>query len=177
MTSGQRGKQDKTHSLESIIIADAPDLFNTDFACGYTEEGDIIQLEREYNDDLKTLKIFSNPQSLDYPLKFSKLSNIFYGSTKNKDLNLCSERHFEYRLDPIFDNDTVFAEALKKPEVSMRLIHRIGILPDLNITLKVFDEGIINVRWTWPNDQDAKRKQFEIPETVVNTSRPARAND
>jgi hypothetical protein len=90
---------------------------------------------------------------------------------------VCSGRNFEYILDPIFDNDTAFAEALKKPEVSMRLIHKIGALPDLNITLRVFDEGIINVRWTWPQNQTEKRQHFEIPDVVVNTSRAARGSD
>jgi hypothetical protein len=52
-----------------------------------------------------------------------------------------------------------------------------GALPDLNITLKVFDEGIINVRWTWPLETVGKRRHFEIPETVVNTSRPSRSSD
>ncbi len=44
LVQGSRGFQDKTHSLDSIIIADAADLNTTDFACGYTEAGDIIQL-------------------------------------------------------------------------------------------------------------------------------------
>ena len=136
-----------------------------------------MQLEKEYNPTAQILRIYANKQSLDYPLKFSRISNIIYGSTQNKDLNLCSERHFEYMVDPVFDNDTAFAEALSKPEVSMRLIHKMGALPDLNITLKVFDEGIINVRWTWPLDTTGKRRHVEIPETVVNTTRPARSND
>jgi hypothetical protein len=59
----------------------------------------------------------------------------------------------------------------------MRLMHKIGVLPDINITLRVFDEGIINVKWTWPQDTTGKRRHFEIPETVVNTSRPSRGSD
>jgi hypothetical protein len=31
---------------------------------------------------------------LDFPLKFSRISNIFYGSSQNKDLNLCSASNF-----------------------------------------------------------------------------------
>ena len=49
LSQGSRGFQDKTHSLDSIIIADAADLANTDFACAYTEDGDIIQIEKEFD--------------------------------------------------------------------------------------------------------------------------------
>ena len=110
LTQGSRGFQDKQHSLDNIIIADAADLSSTDFACGYTQTGDIIQLEYDFKNDTNSLKIFVDHNSLDYPLKFSRLSNIFYGSSqKNKDLNLCSQSSFEYQLDPVFDNETLFA--------------------------------------------------------------------
>lgn len=152
LVQGSRGFQDKTHSLDSIIITDAADLNTTDFACGYTEAGDIIQLEQEFNNVTNALRIFSDPNSLNFPLKFSMISNIFYGSTLNKDLNLCKQSQFEYRLDPIYDDNATFASILSKSEVSVRLIHKIGVLPDLNLTLRVFDEGIMNVRWTWPSN-------------------------
>ncbi len=149
-----------------------------DFACGYTEGGDIIELETDYSNKTNSLKIYVSPNSLDYPLKFSKLSNIFYGSSKNKDLNLCSQSHFEYMLDPAFDNETVFAAALQQPQASFKLIHKQKALPDLNLTIRVFDEGIMNVRWTWANTTNGtKRSHFEIPDVIVNTSRPSRGND
>ena len=59
----------------------------------------------------------------------------------------------------------------------MRLIHKAGLLPDLNLTLRVYDEGIVNVRWTWMSPgTNNSRKQFEIPEVLVNTSHAPRAN-
>jgi hypothetical protein len=81
-------------------------------------------------------------------------------------------------LDPAFDNETVFAAALQQPQASFKLIHKQKALPDLNLTIRVFDEGIMNVRWTWANTTNGtKRSHFEIPDVIVNTSRPSRGND
>jgi hypothetical protein len=74
-------------------------------------------------------------------------------------VNLCNNQtHFQYYLDPIFDNATLFAETLAKSQASFRIIHKLAELPDLNVTIRVFDEGIMNVRWTWP-DGGAKGKR------------------
>jgi hypothetical protein len=53
----------------------------------------------------------------------------------------------------------------------MRLIHKAGILPDLNFTVRMFDEGIVNVKWTWLNATNDKRQHPEVPDILVDTSR------
>ena len=102
--------------------------------------------------------------------------NIFYGNS-DTDLNLCKELSFEYRLDPIYSDPVSLAKELIKTETSMRLIHKKGILPDLNLTLRVYDEGIVNVRWTWMNPGvNNSRMHYEIPEVLVNTTHSSRKN-
>jgi alpha-glucosidase (family GH31 glycosyl hydrolase) len=83
-------------------------------------------------------------------------------------------------MDAKYDNQTVLTQELSKPEATFRLYHKTGVLPDLSLTLRVFDEGIINVKWTWPEDGTLpadKRKHFEIPTSVVNTTRASRVGD
>jgi hypothetical protein len=53
----------------------------------------------------------------------------------------------------------------------MKLIHKAGILPDLNFTVRMFDEGIVNVKWTWLNATNGKRQHAEVPDILVDTSR------
>lgn len=103
-------------------------------------------------------------------MAFSGLSNIFYGK-KGKDLNLCTQEDFAYQAYPGTTTDQ-----LQYNNATFRLVHKGKILPDLSLSLKIFDEDVINVKWTWYDAQKGKRQHFEVPNILVNTSRPAMAN-
>jgi hypothetical protein len=132
---------------------------------------EIVQLFPTYNDATKTLVIDRPPQFDDERLSFSDIVSIFYGK-KGVDLDLCDQSHYEYKLAP----DTVLEKLLVKPSATMQLIHKGGVLPDLNLTVRIFDEGIINVKWTWWDTANNKvRHHPEIPKLIVDTTRPTPA--
>jgi|LauGreDrversion4_2_1035121.scaffolds.fasta_scaffold38232_6 hypothetical protein len=58
LEQGKRGAQSERHSLEKILIGDAEDLADTNFACGYTFKNEIVVLNKEYNAETKTLKLY-----------------------------------------------------------------------------------------------------------------------
>jgi hypothetical protein len=43
-------------------------------------------------------------------------------------------------------------------------------LDNIELTLALFDQGIINVKWSWKNS-DGKRTVFKVPDELVNTTR------
>ena len=166
LNQGKRGAQNERHHMDKIIIGDAEDLSDTDFACAFTTNNEILELEVDYYSSNKTLKIYRPETFDDTRISFSQISNIFYGNN-SKDLNLCSRTHFQYKLAP----ETQLDKILGQPSATMRLIHKAGILPDLNFTVRMFDEGIVNVKWTWLNATNGKRQHPDVPDILVDTSR------
>lgn len=71
------------------------------------------------------------------------------------------------------------ASVLSSNEGSIPLVHKAGVLPDLNLTLRIFEDGILNVKWTWNTDKlpSGKRRHFEVPHDIVDTSRPSKKGD
>jgi hypothetical protein len=102
LTKGKRGAQSARHSLDKIVIGDAEDLANTDFACAHSLYGAIVNFKPSYNATTKSLTIFRDANLDGERQKFSEISNIFYGN-KATDLNLCVETSYEYMLDPATD--------------------------------------------------------------------------
>ena len=78
-------------------------------------------------------------------LKFSKIQDIVYGSSKKNDLNMCQKAAYEYMIPAEYD----LASVLSASSGTIPLVHKAGVLPNLNLTLRMFSEGIINVKWTW----------------------------
>ena len=78
-------------------------------------------------------------------LKFSTISNIFYGSSNKKDLKLCREIDYEYYIPEEFD----LAPILQSNNGTIPLVHSAGALPPLNLFIRCYDEGIMNVNWSW----------------------------
>jgi hypothetical protein len=114
-------------------------------------------------------------QAIGAPLKFSQITNIFYGSDAKKDLNLCKQSTYEYEIPADFN----LTEVLSSSSGTIPLVHRAGSLPNLTLSLRIFDEGIINVKWTWQTQPAplGYRKHFEVPDEVVNTTRGAFSGD
>ena len=108
-------------------------------------------------------------------LKFSKISNIFYGSSTSGNLNLCRSVSYEYVIPEEFD----LTKVLSSSNGTIPLMHKGGVLPNLTLSLRMFDEGIINVKWTWEQQPApaGHRIHFEVPDDIVNTSRPTYKSD
>jgi alpha-glucosidase (family GH31 glycosyl hydrolase) len=169
LTKGNRQDLDNVHYFDKFIIGDASDLENTDFACVHFARGGISQLTPKYDATTKTLALFRDPLSDPNPLMFSQIGNVFYGNKKT-DLNLCQEKGFEYEVDPKTDLQSLLAQ----PEATFTLIHKEKVgLPDLKVTVGTYDEGIINVKWTYA-DATGKRTHFPVPDLLVDTSKKSK---
>lgn len=154
------------HSFDKFIIGDAADLKDTDFACMVSTTG-IVNFLINYNDTTKALTLFRDIN--DPFLKFSQFGDVFYGKN-GTDLNLCKLEGFEYMVDPADD-----LKSLANSEATIKLIHKEGALPDLKLYLRTFDEGIINVQWTyWTKPTQGKRQHLPVPDLLVNTTRSAK---
>ena len=97
LAQGKRGGQDQRHHLDKILIGDAEDLNETNFACAQTQMNEIIFMQREYFAENKTLKLY-RPRNFDERgVVFSNIQNIFYGNSAT-DLDLCNITHFQYKI-------------------------------------------------------------------------------
>jgi len=71
--------------------------------------------------------------------------------------------------------DVNLTELLNSNLALIRLKHKAGVLPDLEMELKMYDSNILNINWDWhPEDNitDFKREQYPVPDEIVNTSKP-----
>ena len=81
INDGSKGLQ-----VENLIVANAPDLNETDFACWTSElDNTATALSAKYDSTLQNLMIANYDGS---PIVFYGVKNIYYGNSK-KDLNLC----------------------------------------------------------------------------------------
>jgi len=89
LAGGQRGQQDS--QFDQILIADANDLKYTSFACYMDASKNFHDLQTKYDDVSNSLFITTKDQ-----IKFSDILNIYYGSAKEKDVNLCNPLTYQY---------------------------------------------------------------------------------
>lgn len=61
----------------------------------------------------------------DSPMKFSMISNIFYGNSESKDLNVCEVSTYEYYIPADFD----LASVLATNQGEIPLLHKGNVLP------------------------------------------------
>jgi hypothetical protein len=40
-------------------------------------------------------------------------------------------------------------------------------MPDLNLTVSIFEANLINVQWTFANLPEGYRKPFKVPEDII----------
>jgi hypothetical protein len=101
--------------------------------------------------------------------KFSDILNIYYSGMG--DLNMCtnatapvSQHSFNYNIV-----GGVIPNLTNTKQVQVNLTHMAGVLDDVTLDLGFFDQGILNVRWSWRN-QTGKRLTLKVPDTIVNTT-------
>jgi hypothetical protein len=157
-TRFDKGKQ--PHHLDSLIIVNAADLKDTNFACYFTPDSlEPQQLTATYQADQKALYLTSAA-----PLTFGMLRSVNYGSSNNKDLNLCNPHSFDYNIEGGLPD----IKGLKT--VSMKLTHMAGTLDPLRMTISLWDQGVINIRYTWDTQAADKRVPLGVPTTIVDST-------
>lgn len=81
--NGKHGSQKQ--AFDKLVIVDAPDLFDIDFACMWDNHFNIQALKTTFDDQKKTLTIAVDGDTV----PFSKFRQISFGSSTRKDLNVC----------------------------------------------------------------------------------------
>ena len=139
----------------------AADLADVNFACYFPPNSLVPQaLLPEYLKDQSALTI----KSAGAALKFSDILNIYYGSSNKGDLNVCNPHSFDYN---IVGGLPVYAGL---QSVTMNLTHMAGTLDNINLTIGFFDQGIVNIKWTWMNQTTDKRIPIEVPTSLIDTT-------
>jgi hypothetical protein len=80
--------------MDQIIIADAEDLKGINFACVFDHDMNSKPLSIKYLEDRRALKI----SPADTPLKYSDIKNIYFGSSDNRDVNMCDPLSYQYKI-------------------------------------------------------------------------------
>ena len=140
------------------MIVDAEDLQDTDFACYFTPKLDIVQMDLYYDKVKKALHIIPKDK-----MKFSDFKQINYGSSAKKDLNLCKEETYQYHI-----KDGNLPD-LTKGKASFVVAHNGGVLPDLNMTLRMVAINTVNIRWNFmPPVPQGWEMPYQIPKDLIN---------
>lgn len=146
------------------MIVDAADLKDVNFACGMdTQMKNVATFTPIYMDDKKLLKISPDTQN---PVKFSDIANVYFGSSKNGDINICDPLTYQYKI-----KNGVLPD-LTKSSATVILQNMAGTSPDLKLTISFMDTNIVNVKWAYDGDStpQGKRTPVEVPNDLVDTT-------
>lgn len=76
-------------------------------------------------------------------IKFNEFKQVNFGSSSKNELNLCLEDSYSYHI-----KNGVLPD-LTRPNVTIVVAHDAGVLPDLNVTLRMVSINVVNIRWTF----------------------------
>lgn len=94
--------------------------------------------------DEVTRALYISPK--DTQVKINQILNVFYGSQRNGDVNLCSETAFQYQIvDGKMPNLTLDSTEVELAKVG-------GGLPNILVKMRVLENSIVNVKWSWKLD-------------------------
>lgn len=158
-------KGTQPHLLDEIVLLNAGDLEYITSACYYSPTS-LTATTMQVSWDPKTKALHIAPMSA---TKFSDILNIYYSG--KGDVNLCTNasqsqqsHSFNYNIE-----GGVIPNLTNAKQVQVNLTHMAGTLDDVTLDLGFFDQGILNVRWTWRN-KTGKRHVTKVPDTLVNTT-------
>jgi hypothetical protein len=128
--------------IDKFVIADAPDLNETDFACLLKDSIYSMQpLKADFDSSSQTLTFSQTDGS---PIDPFTMKDIFYGNSK-KDVNLCD---FAGSLNYYHTAD--FAQVdLSANQTEVILVNSNPVYANLSLQLKVFENGAVNVFWNY----------------------------
>jgi alpha-glucosidase (family GH31 glycosyl hydrolase) len=142
-----------------LIITNAADLKDTDFAC-YTSQVDhsvtMLTATADSTEGAETLTIKTTDGS---PIDLGTLKDIHFG-TSALDLNLCdiSSQYYKVSGDPL-DLTGVTTKA------TLTSLTTKALLPDLELTLTLLETGVVNVHWTYADTSASA--PFEVPTDII----------
>lgn len=150
--------------LYKLIITDAEDLADTDFACYTKTDGGLVDLSIIYDKDNKALNISTKTD----PINFFDMQAIFYG-TKGKDMNLCHYQgdNYGYRVRGDLPDLTKASASMILDPVDL------PSLRSLTMDLSILKSGVINMKWTYQNltDPEIIQAPFEVPTEIIDVDR------
>jgi len=147
-----------------VIIVDAEDLADTDFACWtslYNRE--VFMMEApQYDAEQQTLTLVPKET-----IKVEHLHNIHYGSSAKGDVDLClTSPNTRYKvLAP--ENVT-----LNSHNVSLTLVTD-SLYPNLTLNISMKKNEMIHIKWGYQNNTNGNHTYkipFEVPQDIVATN-------
>ena len=66
----------------------------------------------------------------------------------------------------VAEGETVNLDSL---ETSFVIQHKAQTLPDLRATLRIVDDGMVNLKWTWATQTEDLTVPYEVPSNLVDT--------
>ncbi len=100
------------------------------------------------------------------PTKFSDIHNVYFSGPN--DVNMCGNTNSSHMFDYNIEGG-VIPNLTNAKAVSVNLTHMGKVLDPVTLHLSFFDQGIINVRWTWKN-ATGKRAVLKVPDMIVNST-------
>lgn len=133
-------KRNQPHSIDQFVLVNAADLNETNFACYFAPNSLVPQqLDTLYHPEKMALTITPRTAGL----KIGDINNLYYGSTIKGDLNVCNKHSFDYNIVNGLPDITGLQS------ISFNLTHMAGTLDNIIMYIGFYDQGIINVKWTW----------------------------
>lgn len=93
-------------------------------------------------------------------LSFSEFHSIHFGG--ENDVNICDSTQFAYKVVGELPDLSASTATFELEPVS-------NPLPNIMMTMRVIEGGIVNIKWTWKGQPENKRVPVEVPEEIVAT--------
>lgn len=161
MQTSDDNKRNQPHTIDKIVLVNAADLSETNFACYFAPNSLVPQImDTMYHPEKLALSITPRTAGL----KIGDINNLYYGSTLKGDLNVCNKHSFDYNI------------VGGKPDITglqsihMNLTHMAGTLDNITVYVGFQSQGIINVQYSWTDKSKHSRQVFGVPLHIVNTT-------
>jgi len=154
VTQAQSVETSKYPGVAEIVLTNAEDLKDTNFACATSPtDGSATALTPVYDDAAKTLTMKTADGS---PVSPAAIKDIYFGG--DNDLNLCGGQF--YKLKDALPN-------LSGVSAEMVLTSDSAALKDLKVELALLKTGVINVHWNFASTEGLEKTPFEVPLSIV----------
>jgi hypothetical protein len=132
--------------LDKIIIANAPDLVDIDFAC-WTDKSTLAKTDLTITPDTENKWVILSAQD-SKPIDMTAFRDIIFGNTA-RDINLCNPSSQYYKIKDGESLDLTGATA----SVGLTSLSGSAALPDLTLTLTYLKTGVVNVHYTFASQE------------------------
>lgn len=155
-------RKDSGKGIKNVIITNAADIADSDFACMTTEaDHTVIPLDLNFNSELNLLVLSWSTGNI--PTMVVK--DIHFGK-KGQDVNICDLSSHYYSIDTIDKQAQLWRLNLKSatPQVAHELV----------LDISMFEGNIVNIHWT---EKDHADEYFEVPDSLLGLDRSKKRID